>query len=176
MGRTLKEFKRRFLNTFDLRVRELSCGYCGGLLMLVTAIAVRLLAGSPYRVYLMLRGTRILPPIFFLMLFNLLFSMELGFACGLVLVRGRKQMRELKYRAGLLSVLLALCWFFVYPLIFRGCMLTAALLLLMAAWGLTCACMILYFRICLFSGWLTACFLVWQTYLVISLAGCILWF
>ncbi len=162
-------------HTFDIQRRDIRCGYLCGAFMLITAVAVRLLSGSPYRIYFLLRGAGMLPPLIFLSLLNLLFTCGMGFACGIALSCRKKYACETKYRAGMLVILLSLCWFAAYPLVFRGSMLAAALFSLCASWFLSLCVMRLYFRIQALSAWITLFFLLWQTYQIIALLSCILW-
>lgn len=169
------KIRKWLVRTFDIQPRDMRCGCICGAWMLITAIVVRLLSGSPYRVYFLLRGARMLPPLIFLMVINLLFTVGMGFACGIALSFRKKHACEVRYRAGMLTVFWALCWFAAYPLAFRGSMLVACFLSLCAAWALSFFAMLLYFRIQALSAWISAFFLMWQTYQIILLMGCILW-
>ena len=174
MKRSGIRIKRWLTHIFALRTADLRHGYLGAMIMILCASFIRLLSGSPYRSYLLLQSTCLMPPLSLLSLINLFFTAAMGFACGLVLSCHRRSARELKYQGGMLFILLAVFWFGIYPLIFRGGMLFTAFLLLIAAWILTLGCVLIFSHIQILAGGICATFLCWLTYLAISLLGCIL--
>jgi len=171
---TALKCKRLISHLLHLRHTDLRCGYLGALVMLLFTVMIRLLSGSPYYVYHMLKGSEVLPPLATLTFTNLLLTTAMGFACGLVLSCPRRNRRCLKYQGGMLFVLHSVFWFSCYPLIFQGCLLVPALFSLVLAWLLCLGCIALFFRVHPLAGGIAAIFLFWMTYLLLSLVGCIL--
>lgn len=175
MKRSKFKLKRWLNRIFCLQAVDLHCGYLGGLILLAVAILIRLVSGSPYRVYFLLKNARFMPSLTFFSLMNLVLTVAMGFACGLILSCRRRNLQCLKFQGGMLFVLLTVFWFITYPLVFRGCLLFAALLSLLAAWLLTLGCMLLFFRVQPLAGWISAVFLFWVTYLILVVLGGIFW-
>ena len=175
MKHSAVKLKRILTRLFCLRHIDLRCGYLGGLIMLIFTVLIRLLSGSPYRVYCVLRGSDFLPSLATLTFVNLLLTIAMGFACGLVLSCPRRSRQGIKYRGGMLFVLLTVFWLAAYPLVFQGCLLALALLSLILTWILCLGCVSLFFRVNPLSGWISVIFLFWLTYLILGLLGCILW-
>lgn len=174
MKHSAVKLKRTISRLFCLRHTDLRCGYLGALILLIFTVLIRLLSGSPYRVYYVLKGNDFLPSLAVLTLINLLLTVAMGFACGLVLSCPRRSHQCIKYRGGMLFILLTVFWLAAYPLVFQGCLLVAALLSLLLTWILCLGCASLFFRVHPLSGWISVCFLFWLTYLILGLLGCIL--
>lgn len=175
MKQSRKVFSRRWIRTLRLNVSDIRGGCFGGMVLLMLAIITRLLSGSPYRIYMLLRQFKILPPLVLLSTINLLLTVAMGFACGLILSHRRcGKIGEEKYRSGMLFVILITLWLSTYPLIFRSCMLGSALFLLMVACVLSVICALLFSRIRRLSALIALVFSCWVGYLIILLVNCIL--
>lgn len=175
MKRLSFKIKRNLVHLLSLRSADIRCGYLGGVILLTVSVLIRLLSGSPYRICLLLGNAPFLPRLSLLTFLNLLFSMGIGFACGLILSCRRSSVQCIKYQGGMLFVLLAVFWFASYPLVFRGGMFILTLLTLAAVWILSLGCTLIFTRIQRIAGWILFLFLCWVTYLFLCLLGCILW-
>ena len=175
MGHVRFKVRTWLSHTFDIQQKDIHAGCFVGTVMFLISVAVRLLSGAPYRVYFLLREAGIFPPLIIFTLLTLLITCTMGFACGVTLLCRKKHLRESKYQAGMIAVLLSLCWFAAYPLIFRGAMLAFGLFCLGMAWFLSFCVIKLYFRIQILSAWLMIISLLWQTYQLIALLNFILW-
>ena len=167
---------RFMIRTWGIHARELYCAFLSSMIMLMIFFIVHVFSGSPYRVFFLLRSTRELLPFGVYVMLDLLFTTAIGFAFGLVFAgRGLCGKRyEEKYHAGMLFVLLAAFWFAVYPLVFRGNMFWMASICLLMTWLLSLRCIILFYYLQPLSGCILLAFLIWISYLLILLLGCML--
>ena len=176
MTHVIRKVKRKLRYCFRLHERELRSGYWGALVLLILAILIRLLSGSPYRVWLLLAVNQALPPLWILSLVDGVLTLAMGFACGLIMASRRKSEQCAKYRGGMFFVLLFSLRFAAYPLLFRGAMLAASVICML----LTCLsgviCSKLFFDTHRLSGLVAICFLIWNCYLTMLLFSCILSF
>ena len=175
MIRSRKAITRRISRILCLRTKNFRSGIVGGFILFILVAMIRFLSGSPYRVYMLLRQFHTLPPLVLLSTINLLLTVAMGIACGLIFsVHKCGRAGEVKYQSGMLFVILITLWLGVYPLIFRSCMLGCALLLFTVIWGLSLICFLLWRRIHRISSWIALLFTGWITYLIILLIRCIL--
>lgn len=175
MRHSRKVFSKHLTRVLRLNITDIRGGCIGGMVLLMLAIITRLLSGSPYRIYILLRQFKILPPLVLLSTVNLLLTVAMGFACGLILSQRRcGKIGEEKYRSGMLFVILITLWLATYPMMFRSCMLGVTLLFLTAACVLSAICTLLFSRIRLLSASIALVFSCWIGYLIILLVDCIL--
>ena len=176
MTHVIRKVKRKLRYGFRLHRWELRCGYVGALMLLLLAILLRFLSGSPYQVWLLLNVRQLLPPLWILSLVDGVFTLAMGFACGLIMASRRKSEQCSKYRGGMFFVLLFSLRFAAYPLLFRGAMLAAAVVFMLLTCLTGAICCKLFFDTHRLSGIVAICFLIWNCYLTMMLFSCILSF
>lgn len=167
---------RRILRRFDIQKQALRCGYLGGFFMLLSFVLIRMLSGTPYRVYFYLREVGDLLPLGIYAAMNLLFSVWLGIAFGMVFscrsCCGRR--RAEVYRGGMLFIFMTVLWYAAYPLVVRGNLLLLALICLIAVCVIGIGCVVSFFRILPISGWIVFLYLIWLGVLIFTLLHCLL--
>ena len=173
MGRFQIKARRWMCSRLQLRASNIQCAAIGGVLLLMIALIVRVVSGSPYRSYLMFRHLYMVPPLSLLTLLNGLLTFGLGFALGLAFSVKKYQRCPEKYRAGMIFVLLSVCWFAAYSFFFRGCMPFPALICLILTGILTVKCVSMFQKIHILCGWILGAFLIWNIFLIILLIMCI---
>jgi tryptophan-rich sensory protein len=134
---------------------------------LVSALVIRLIVGPPYRViaYCNLRG--ILPPVWLMFLLWSLWYILLGAAFGMVLGCWPGPYEAVKYKGGMLFVLMMALGYIWYPLFFGAAALFFALLVCEAVLVLSVLCAFCFLRVKRAAALVMFAFSAFMIYMVV---------
>lgn len=156
----------RRLNLYRLGNCEMIWMTVCSLLSLIIAFIVRAAVGSPYRVISYCGLQNIIPLVWVMVLVWIVFYILLGGAYGSVMGCVCCHDDALRYKGGMLFVLMMALGYVWYPLFFGAAALFAALFVCEAVLILSVMCAILFMRVRKWAGWVMVLYSIWMLYMV----------